>query len=379
MEFAVKMLLDYHVRVVRDEQELSQLEEPWTRLLDESGDGSIFASFAWNMAWWQAFGAANRLYVVVAADAAGQVRGIAPLMLQETGSQRKLVFIGHGLSDSGDFVLPPTDVAPVAHAIFAYLHDHRREWDLLDLDEVPPYTRLATWLQIEKMVGLRLIQLPRTDSPFITIPASWEAYTRALSRKPRYHLETYTRRFVEETGAAFRVITAEADAPAAVARFYRLHLARWAAKPDALNPEHRDPNFAPFLENACRRAARAGTLRLAELHVGDDAIASWISFQVTGRWNGYMTGFDPAWSNWRPGKILHGFVMRQALAEGARELDFGRGAEDYKYELGATNRKTWRFVLANSSPRSALAFALTGLRIQGRDLVRASGVKALRS
>jgi CelD/BcsL family acetyltransferase involved in cellulose biosynthesis len=163
-----------------------------------------------------------------------------------------------------------------------------------------------------------------------------------------------------------------------VARFYHLHLARWATKLDELNPEHRHPSFIAFLEDVCRRAARAGTLRLAELWVGDTAIASWISFQVNGRWNGYMTGFDPAWSNWRPGKILHGFVVRQALAEQAGELDFGRGAEPYKYELGAINRTNWRFVVASRTPRSTLAFALTGLRIQGRDLVRAGSVSLLR-
>jgi CelD/BcsL family acetyltransferase involved in cellulose biosynthesis len=371
--------VEYQVQVVRDEAGLRHLENSWNRLLNESGGGSIFSSFQWNMAWWQAFGQAHRLYVLVATDTEGQVQGIAPLMVQEAGSRRKLAFIGHGLSDSGDFVLRAHDPQPVILAIFSYLHQHRREWDLLDLDEVPPYSPLVGWLQDEELDGLHLIQLPRTDSPFITIPPTWEDYTRALSRKPRYHMETYTRRFVEETGAFFRVITAEADVPEGIARFYQLHLARWATKPEALNPEHRDPAFLPFLENVCRRAARAGSLRLTELCVGDTAIASWISFLVNGRWNGYMTGFDPAWSNWRPGKILHGFVMRQALAEQARELDFGRGAEDYKYELGATNRTTWRFVLANSTPRSALAFALTGLRIQGRDLVRGTGVKALRS
>ncbi len=367
--------MEYHVRVVHDEAELHQLEEPWTRLLSESGGGSIFASFQWNMAWWHAFGQGSRLYILVAADAAGQVQGIAPLMLQQAGTRRKLTFIGNGLSDSGDFVFHPSNALPVMQALFGYLHQHRRDWDLLDLDEVPPYSPLVNWLQDEKLDGLNLIQLPRTDSPFIAIPPTWEAYTKALSRKPRYHMETYTRRFVEETGAFFRLITTEAEVPEGVRRFYQLHLARWTAKPDALNPEHREASFLPFLEEVCQRAARAGSLRLAELCVGEAAVASWISFQVNGRWNGYMTGFDPAWSNWRPGKILHGFVMRAALAESCYELDFGRGAEEYKYELGAVNRTNWRFVLANSTPRSSLAFALTGLRIQGRDMVRSSGIK----
>jgi CelD/BcsL family acetyltransferase involved in cellulose biosynthesis len=338
-------------------------------LLDASRIGSIFSSFPWNAAWWHAFGG-NRLYIMVATDAAGQARGIAPLMLGRNGPLRKLEFIGTGLSDTSDFVLDAECAEPVAQAIFASLRRHRREWDLLDLDEVPPYSPLPGLLGSRKPPGLHLISLPRTDCPYIPLPATWEEYTHTLQRKPRQHLESFARRIVQETGAYFRLVTSEADAPAAVNRFYKLHLARWATKEDALNSEHRSPSFLPFLQEACARSAAHGLLRLSELCVGDDTIASWISFQVNGRLNGYMTGFDPEWSNKRPGKILHGFVVRQALAEHSRELDFGRGAEEYKYEMGAINRQNSRFILSNNTPRSALAFTLMFLRIKGRDAVR---------
>jgi CelD/BcsL family acetyltransferase involved in cellulose biosynthesis len=274
------------------------------------------------------------------------------------------------LSDTGDFVLDAECAEPVAQEIFASLRRHRREWDLLDLDEVPPYSPLTPLLESRKPLGLHMIRLPRTDCPFIALPATWEEYTHTLQRKPRQHLESFARRVVQETGAYYRLVTSEADTPAAVARFYKLHLARWASKDDALNQEHISPGFLPFLQEACMRSAAAGLLRISELCVGDDVIASWISFQVNGRLNGYMTGFDPAWSNRRPGKILHGFVVRQALAEQSRELDFGRGAEEYKYEMGAVNRRNRRFILSNNTPRSALAFGYMALQIKGRGLVR---------
>ena len=185
----------------------------------------------------------------------------------------------------------------------------------------------------------------------------------------------FSRRVVEETGAYFRVATEEADAPAAVARFYELHRARWEVKEGELNPEHLTPAFLAFLEEACRRSAADGLLRLCELWAGDKVVSSWISFMVNGRLNGYMTGFDPEWSSKRPGKILHGFVVKQALSEGARELDFGRGAESYKYEMGAVNRKNLRFVVASNTPRSALAFGKMALRIQASAVVHRSGGK----
>lgn len=364
--------MEYQVKVVRDTAGLAALEDAWTQLLNRSQASTIFSSFPWIMAWWRAFGHSNRLYTLVITDpTSDQITGIAPLMLRRAGALRKLEYIGTGLSDTGDFVLDANCAEPISRAIFAYLRAHNTDWDILDLDETPAYSPLATLLEEEAPEGLRVISLPRTDCPYIALPATWEEYTRTLHRKSRQHLESFARRVVDETGAFFRLVTQEEDAIPAVDRFYRLHMARWASKDDALNPEHRSPAFLPFLEDVCKRSAAHGLLRLCELCVGDDVIASWISFQVNGRWNGYMTGFDPTWSNKRPGKILHGFVVRAALAEKTRELDFGRGAEEYKYEMGAVNRRNSRFILTGNAPGSLVGYGWTRLRMKARDWVHA--------
>jgi CelD/BcsL family acetyltransferase involved in cellulose biosynthesis len=375
----------YRVWAVRDEAELAQLGKSWDDLLGRSRGGSIFGSFQWNSAWWQFFGKGASLYVLVVSGPGGQVCGIAPLTLRHAGLLRKLEFIGAGLSDIGDFVLDPDHAQGALSAIFAYLRRHRREWDIVDLDEVPPYSPVAAYLENTRPPGLHVIALPRNDCPYIPVPAIWEEYTKTLQRKPRQHLEGFARRVIEDTGATFRTITEPEDVPAAVERFYALHRARWDTKDDVLNPEHLTPNFVAFLEEACRRSAARGFLRLTELCVpvadneelptGESMssvvpIASWISFLVNGRWSGYMTGFDPAWSAKRPGKVLHGFVMREAMSEHAFEIDAGRGAEPYKYELGAVNRKSWRFMLTGNTPRSFIAFGLAKGRLQARELIR---------
>lgn len=362
--------MEYRVRTIRDEAGLERLQGAWDGLLEQSRGGSIFSSFAWNSAWWQFFGKGAKLHVVVVSDSEGQVCGIAPLMLRRVGLLRKLEFIGTGLSDAGDFVLDPDHAEGVLGAIFAYLRKHSRAWDIIDLDEVPPYSPLARFLETKRPPGLRVLALPRNDCPYIPVPTTWEAYTKTLQRKPRQHLEGFARRVIEETGATFRLVTEEADAPAAVERFYALHRARWDNKEDELNPEHLTPEFVAFLKEACRFSAAQGSLRLTELCVDNAPIASWIGFFVNGRWSGYMTGFDPAWSTKRPGKILHGFVMREAMKEGAFEIDEGRGAEPYKYELGAISRRSWRFMLTSNTPRSLIALSLVKGRLRVRVLVR---------
>jgi CelD/BcsL family acetyltransferase involved in cellulose biosynthesis len=360
---------DFRIRLIQDERGVAQLSEAWTHLLSRS-NATIFASLPWNLAWWHSFGANKHPYILVATDPSGEVRGIAPLMLTRLGPLRRLEFIGTGLSDAGDFLLDADYALPAAQSIFAHLRRLRRTWDLIDLDEVPPYSPLATWLQTGKPLGQHIIRLPRTDAPYVALPPTWEEYIVTLQRKPRQHLESFAKRVIQETGMEYRCVTTPQDTPEAVARFYKLHRARWETKSDSLNPEHIAPSFLPFLEEACLRAAASGYLRISELWAGDAVISSWISFQVNNRLNGYMTGFDPAYSKDRPGKILHRFVVRQALSEQVIELDFGRGGEEYKFEMGAVHRHNARFILANNTPRSLLAFAAMKLRMRARDLIR---------
>ncbi|MEO5951113.1 MAG: GNAT family N-acetyltransferase [Chloroflexia bacterium] len=362
-------LMDYRVRVIRDKPGLLHLKDAWERLLARS-NATIFASHPWALAWWHAFGSDKQLYILVATDPSGDVLGIAPLMLGRLGPLRRLEIIGTGLGDAGDFLLDPDHAIPVATSIFAHLRRLRREWDLLDLDEVPPYSPLAVWLQSDKPLGQHIIRLPRTDAPYVSLPTTWEEYIATLQRKPRQHLESFAKRVIKEEGISYRSVTTEQEATSAVDRFYALHRARWETKTTSLNAEHIAPAFLPFLEELCARAAASNYLRISELLAGDTVISSWISFQVNGRLNGYMTGFDPAYSKVRPGKLLHRFVVRQALEEHATELDFGRGDEEYKFEMGAVHRHNARFILANNTPRSLISLTAMKLRQQARTLIR---------
>ncbi len=356
----------YRVAAICDEAGLLDLEPAWTALAAATPTGTIFASFAWGTAWWHHFGGHGQLYLIAVYEADGRLVGLAPLLRPASSAPRKLVFLGTGLADVGDILVAADAAASVSGAIFDYLSAHAGDWDLLDLDEIPPYSPLEPHWYGPAPAGLTVRTLPRTECPYIPLPATWEAYLAALSHTTRRQLVTKTQSFVTEHGASFRLVTTPAAVPAAVARFHALHLARWRVKEAPLDSAHRLPAFLPFLTDLCTRAASAGTLRLAELWAGDVSIAAWISFLVNGRWSGYMTGFDPAWSRYRPGKVLHSFVMQQAIAEGAHELDFGRGAEAYKYELGAVTRSNSRALLASSTLRSSLAMALAEVGIEGR-------------
>jgi CelD/BcsL family acetyltransferase involved in cellulose biosynthesis len=57
-----------------------------------------------------------------------------------------------------------------------------------------------------------------------------------------------------------------------------------------------------------------------------------------GRAYSYLSGFDPEFGGISPGTLAVGHAIRHAMGEGAREFDFLRGRERFKYFWGARDR-----------------------------------------
>ncbi len=364
----------YHLRAIHEVAGLHELEDAWTDLLLASPTSTVFSSFQWCDAWWRHFGGGKRLNVVTVRDGSGELVGVAPLMVRRFGPFRKLEFIGAGLSDYSDFVVHPRCAQAAIGVILTFLQGRHRGWDLGDLSEVPAQSSLLSFLRARRISGLNVTCLPQTNCPFIALPTSWEAYVSALPRKRRYYVSSFPRKFMREQDGSLEVVAEKMKVEDAIATFYKLHMARWATKDQSLSHEHTEQGFLPFLEEVCMRFAVAeenpahegnpsrGWLRLVSLRAGSQVVASSVNFLMNGRWNSYMKGFDPQWAASRPGTVLDALRIEQAIKEGARLLDFGRGDEAYKSGFGATNSQNRRVLMATGAPRSRAAFALMMLR-----------------
>ena len=53
----------------------------------------------------------------------------------------------------------------------------------------------------------------------------------------------------------------------------------------------------------------------------------------------YNSGYDPAENALSPGFVMMGEEVRLAIQQGMSEVDFLRGDEKYKYDLGAKDRQ----------------------------------------
>ena len=111
-----------------------------------------------------------------------------------------------------------------------------------------------------------------------------------------------------------------------------------------------DDGVALFHALAMPRLCDRGLARLYALEIGDRIAGVYYGLQFGDRAYAYLGGFDPSFDSISPGTILIGHAIERAEGEGAREFDFLRGSESYKYRWGASDRSNRTRVLR--PPRS---------------------------
>jgi CelD/BcsL family acetyltransferase involved in cellulose biosynthesis len=63
----------------------------------------------------------------------------------------------------------------------------------------------------------------------------------------------------------------------------------------------------------------------------------------------YNSGYDPEFSGLSVGLVSKALCLQWAIEQGMTGLDFLRGDEPYKYDLGAQDQKIYRLTLRRSS------------------------------
>jgi CelD/BcsL family acetyltransferase involved in cellulose biosynthesis len=306
---------------------LEALAPAWDQLWGRAPGATPFHSPAWLLPWWREIGG-GELRVLVA-HRGGRMIGVLPLYLQDEGGG-KLLPLGIAISDYLDGLFAGDDAPPVASAMLRRLTD-RRDWRRCELHPL------------------------RAGSPLLAATAPPGCADEVLEFEPCHVLETAGSRQLREAipsgmRAKFRQaerraeqagrVSFEAATAASLAEileaFFRLHEARWASRdaPGVLA----DPAIRRFHRTAAPQLLSAGLLRLHALRLDGRIVAVVYALSAKGRTYSYLSGFDPELGWISPGTLAVGYAIGQAIAEGAREFDFLRGRERFKYRWGARER-----------------------------------------
>ena len=332
--------------------ELAALRDPWTALWEQCPSATPFQAPAWLLPWWRHLGRGK--LAVVAAWEGDRLVALAPWFTARYFGLplRRLCLLGTGNTDYLDVLVHPDH----PEAVVQLLHHAATlpGWDFADFQQLAPG---AILLGAPAPSGYRDSIRRQEVCPVLDLPPGPDPFQAAVSSRIRSNLRYY-RRKLEAAGGTFAAAHGD-GVDRALGALFELHQARWRRR--RLPGVFSDTRVRSFHAAVAEGFDACGWLRLHTLELQSDIAAALYCFHCRGRGYYYAGGFDPALARLSPGTVLTGHAIAEAAREGAREFDFLRGDEPYKYDWGAHDRTNSRRLLWRLGTPGALAPRLVAL------------------
>lgn len=319
--------------------EMEKIREEWDECLSLSSQDCVFLTFDWFCSWWKSFGNGSELRILIARDASGSVRGIAPLMLIE----RELRFMAsREVTDYCDLIIRQGDEDEIVNAFLLDIMKNKNGAEKLHLINIressgslPPLFRSAKENNLSCDVRDTEVAL-RLD-----LPQSYQSYLSSLSRKNRHELRRKMKKLLNFPGSEIKRVSAPAEIQALLGAFIALHGQSSPSKAGFWEKN----GTAGFFREIVSRFSRRDWVELHLLSIGGQQAAMLLSFLYNNEILNYNIACDLRFSAFSPGICLFCHSIERSIAQGRQRMDFLRGGERYKYDFGANECKIKDIIL----------------------------------
>ncbi|HWM36979.1 MAG TPA: GNAT family N-acetyltransferase [Streptomyces sp.] len=338
----------------RDPEEFGELAVQWDELRRRSHRSTAFQSHAWLYSWWLSYGRPGKLRVVLVRKD-GELIAAAPMMLTYRPLPT-LTALGGGITDFCD-VLLDDECPEAAPALARALHQAARG-TVVDLREVRPGAAAERLYDAWPGSRQKLRDSVCLELPGVPMETLLERLPVASAKRTRRKL-----RKIDKMGIEARSVPSS-EAAAAVRTMLGLHELQWEGR--GVTPEHLLPRFRAHLQRSVQKLAGSGDALLTEYRLGEETVASDITFISADMVCGYLYGAHP---RLRDAKLdIATMLLRHdsayADSSGRRTLSLLRGTESYKLRWQPMPVANQRFVL--SRRELAPALGLHTAQIAGR-------------
>ncbi len=324
-------------------EELLAVKAEWAQLWRRCPSATVFQGPEWLIPWWKHLGEGS-LCVLLFRDA-GELVGLAPLYIYSgaTSVTRRVFLLGTGNTDYLDVLFAPGWETRCAARMLQQLGARSSAWDLCEFHDVRPSSPL---LSMAIPPGWKSEVKFQEPCPVMSL-GNGTARPEDVIPAPMFQKLAYYRRRLGRMGRARFEPVGATGLEEALESLFQLHERRWGERGQqgVLN----NPRVKAFHREVVRETGRAGTLRLHLLRVGERVAGVLYGF-YDGRWAYYyLSGFAPEFAKLSPGVLMIGHAIEEAIREGAREFDFLRGREPYKYTWGAKERPNYMVSLRHGT------------------------------
>ncbi len=342
------------VRVVESAAELSLLADEWELLQKDSAVTSVFATFDWLYLWWKTYHRGRPLRLLLARDGDALV-GILPLYVDTVSMLRFPVRLLRFVGTGGD--TSPDDLGPVLargreREVAQALADATMRmpgWDVLKLTDMDPGCAFTTVMAATANNSWLGCLTGRSELiAHLALPATFDAWLQSLHRDRRYRVRNVRKKLNAAHPARFFVWQDAATLDQGVDRLIHLHRKRW----EKLGQSHAfsTPEYVDFHRAVMHACMVRDRLRLYCLEMDGQIVAMSYFYKFRDTVYLMQSGFDPDYSDLKPGQVLLGYVVESAIGEGHKVLDFLRGDHRYKDELATGERETVYLTAFRASP-----------------------------
>jgi CelD/BcsL family acetyltransferase involved in cellulose biosynthesis len=318
---------------------LASLDSRLEDLLNRQPERLVFLHPAWLRTWLSEFGASVEPIVLTSGD--GSLLGVAPLMRADD----RLTFIGDAaICDFMDLLVDPAHADSAYAALWQQLC--AEDWSELELWGLMASSQTRERLKAyAASQGYTVHETEEAVAPRLALPATWDDYLASLNKKDRHELRRKIRRLFDSGAAVdFEVLSEQADVVAAMDDFLDLHTRSRQDKTDFMTPE-----MAVFFRRMASALSAEGLIRLFMLRINGKPAAAVLCFDAGSYLYLYNSGYDPEFSGLSVGLVSKALCLRWAIENGKTGIDFLRGDESYKYDLGAHDQQIYRLTLTRGS------------------------------
>lgn len=233
----------------------------------------------------------------------------------------------------------------VATAFVSYIFENRSMWDVIRLDNSASDS-LFLRLILEKKTSCAMISYQ--PCPYIQLTETWENYLSGLSKNSRHNILNYGNRLRKEypDQVNYWRVEKKDDLSKMTDIFFSLHLDRKSEQQQ--DSTLKDRQLLIFIQKIVHKFHENGWLHFYILTVKQEPIAAILCYFYKGIFSFYQQGYNPSWAVFGPGRQIIAYTVQQAILNGARECDFLRGDESYKYKWTKTTHNDIYFAMPTS-------------------------------
>lgn len=317
-------------------EELDRLQSEWQGLLPANHLNCVFVHPAWQRVWLEEFGDGREPYILSVREGERLV-GLAPLLRE--GSRIELIG-NYQICDYMDFIVTPGFEEGFFAAVLASLQGD--EWTELELRGLPAYSPTLRLLpEMASALGLKATTELEAVCPRVELPESWEEFLAQLGKKDRHELRRKMRRL--HSGGArveLRILQSPEEVEAGLDDFFWMHRASRQDKAHFMGEK-----MEAFFRRMAVTMAGEGLGCLYMMEMDGRRVASVFCFDCGDELALYNSGYDPNYAHLSVGLLSKALCLGNAIERGKRRLDFLRGDEPYKYDLGGKDLEVYRCLI----------------------------------